>query len=147
MDDLLYVKLYLQENALILTKTRVPTVPWPNPWSHPMPTFSYSKETKCISVKFYADPCVPGSWPRAETEWKDKEFVIAAQCTEKVSVPNFNKFSRWAPDRRFVTPVWTHHTNTWDANHMHTMGIETKPQLADPEQGYPTRFLWELEEV
>ncbi len=43
----------------------------------------YSKETKCISVKFYADPCVPGSWPRAETEWKDTEFVIQHNVLRK----------------------------------------------------------------
>ncbi|KJA24267.1 hypothetical protein HYPSUDRAFT_86223 [Hypholoma sublateritium FD-334 SS-4] len=69
-------------NALVYTKTRAPTVPWPNPWSHPMPTFSYSEQRKSISVKFYADPCVSGRWPRAEKEWREKVFVVAAQCAE-----------------------------------------------------------------
>lgn len=110
-----------------------------------MPTFSYSEATKCISVKFYADPCISGRWPRAEIEWKEKEFVVAAQCADNVNISDFKKFSRWAPTQRFV--VWTDRRQQWDANKPGTLGIEEKPQLTDPEQAYPTRFRWELEEV
>ena len=136
----------MPENALILAKNRAPTVPWPNPWSHPMPTFSYSEATHCISVKFYVDPCVSGRWPRAEREWKEKEFFVAAQCTKDVWTPSFDKVSRWAPTQRFV--MWQHHNNLWIANSTTTMGIEEMPQPTGIKQrGYLNRFRWELEEV
>ena len=109
-----------------------------------MPTFSFSKETKCISVKFYADPCIPGRWPRADVEWKEKEFVVAAECAQNVSIPDFKKVSRWAPTQRFV--VWTHLQFLWRAKES-GLGVEEKPQLTDTKQEYPRRFRWELEEV
>lgn len=143
----LVIELFTQGNALILAKTRAPTVPWPNPWSHPLPTFTYSEETKCISVNFYAHPYVSGRWPRTEKEWKEKEFLVAAQCTENVKVPSFDKVLRWAPSPRFVERQWTKNSEQWKANDTRTLGVEEKPQSTEPEQGYPTRLRWELEEV
>ena len=127
-----------------MSKTRTPTVPWPNPWSHPLPTFYYSVETKCISVKFYVDPLISGQWPRGEREW-NKAFLVASHCTEPVKICSFNEISRWAPNSRFIR--WTGRSFQWNKNHPGTLGVEESPLIVDSENGYPTRFKWEIEQV
>jgi len=78
-------------NVLITTLSRQRTEPWPNPWSHPLPTFSYSEESKMITVKFYIDPVVSDHWPRAESKWREKTFALAARSVVGTVIPAFKK--------------------------------------------------------
>ncbi|KAF8815220.1 hypothetical protein BYT27DRAFT_7249306 [Phlegmacium glaucopus] len=93
-------------NALITTLDRQRTEPYPNPWSHPLPTFSYSAKSKMITIKFYADPVVSNSWPRAESEWRDKEFALAARSVVGTIIPSFQEIARWAPVSAQSTIRW-----------------------------------------
>ncbi|KAF8970579.1 hypothetical protein BDZ97DRAFT_51308 [Flammula alnicola] len=131
-------------HTLILAHDRPQTFPSPNPWSHPAPTFSYSKETKIMTAKFYADPLISDQWPRPEKEWKDKEFVIAARAPTQVKIHLFNEISRWAPNSRLIR--WTCRAgDLWPANEWNNLGVVEKAdimKLNDTE-----RMKWEIEQV
>jgi hypothetical protein len=136
--------LNLSGNTLVIAHNRPPTLPWPNPWSHLLPTFSYSKETKIIAVTFYADPSISGQWPRPEEEWKDKEYVVAARPTTVVQVPRFNEIARWVLNSRFVR--WTSRGgDKWEANAWNGMGVEEYTRIEG--LGDTERIQWELEQV
>ncbi|KAF8968719.1 hypothetical protein BDZ97DRAFT_1797665 [Flammula alnicola] len=134
----------VMSHTLILAHNRPPTFPSPNPWSHPAPTFSYSKETKIMTAKFYADPLISDQWPRPEKEWKDKEFVITARAPTQVKIHLFNEISRWAPNSRLIR--WTCRAgDVWPANEWNNLGVVEKAdimKLNDTE-----RMKWEIEQV
>lgn len=128
-------------NALVIAHNRSPTLPWPNPWSHLLPTFSYSKETKIITVTFYSDPSVSKQWPRPDKEWKGKEFVIAARSTSDVRVPHLNEIARWALNPRFMR--WTARAgDKWGANEWNNLGVEDFAESGDTD-----RIRWEIEQA
>ncbi|KAF8968720.1 hypothetical protein BDZ97DRAFT_325778 [Flammula alnicola] len=134
----------VMSHTLILAHDRPPTFPSPNPWFHPAPTFSYSKETKIITVKFYADPLISDQWPRPEKEWKDREFVIAARAPTPVKIHHFNEISRWAPNSRLIR--WTGRTgDTWQANEWNNLGVVEKADITKLED--TERMKWEIEQV
>ncbi|PPQ97840.1 hypothetical protein CVT26_012936 [Gymnopilus dilepis] len=122
--------------------------PWPNPWSHSLPTFAYSPSDKTISVKFHADPMISNKWPRPESEWKApyKTFFVSARPPSVTKIYSFNDISRWAPDGKFIS--WTHHAgDTWGANQWNGLGVvDEKDVLSSAETDF-MRIRWELEQV
>lgn len=132
-------------NALIMTFNRQRTEPWPNPWSHPLPTFSYSEESKMITIKFYADPVVSNDWPRAESEWREKEFALAARSVVGTIIPSFQEIARWAPDSVKSTIRWADSdavgferpAHQWD-----NLGVEEIGENMDQN-----RMQWEIERL
>jgi len=132
--------------TLIVSQNRPPTVPWPNPWSHPLPTFVYSSQTKTISVKFHIDPVISNQWPRPESEWKDpyKRFVVSARPPSEEIIHQFKEISRWAPNARFV--AWTLRAGEkWGANDQHALGVVEEKVIV--ETGETDRMRWEIEQV
>ena len=130
------------DNAVIITHDRQRTEPWPNPWSHPLPTFSYSVESKLISVKFYADPLVSDDWPRPESEWKDKEFVLAASAPVPTQIRGFRVIAKWAPASAKSTRRWT--TRVGHRCHDQTnLAVEEKLKNIIPRDF--NRMKWEIE--
>ncbi|KAF8903309.1 hypothetical protein CPB84DRAFT_1678168, partial [Gymnopilus junonius] len=132
--------------TLIISQSRPPTVPWPNPWSHPLPTFTYSPQSKTISVKFHIDPIASDQWPRAETEWKEphKHFIVSARPLADVRIHQFNEVSRWAPSGRFI--AWTHHAgHVWNRNHEHALGVVEEKDILESNE--MDRIRWVIEQV
>ena len=129
-------------STLIASHERPPTFPWPNPWSHKLATFSYSKETRMISVKLYADPLISNQWPRPDHEWKDKELIIAARPPTATRIRRADEISRWAPNLNLIR--WTNRTNSLKANAWEAVGVEEKAEMMKLED--VNRIKWEIEQ-
>jgi hypothetical protein len=96
-------------------------------------------ESKLISVKFYADPSVSDDWPRAESEWKDKEFVLAASSPVPTEVRGFRVIAKWAPAYAKSTSHWT--TRAGHRGDQKTnLAVEEKPKSIIPQY-----LKWEIE--
>jgi DDB1- and CUL4-associated factor 11 len=54
------------------------TLPFPNPYSHPMPRFAYDPSTGHIHVRFSCDPSYapPNSPP--SLKWKEREYLVTS---------------------------------------------------------------------
>jgi len=123
---------YLVGNALILAHHRPPTLPWPNPWSHDLPQFTYCCYTETIAVKFHCDPSVDIFWPRPESEWKDKEFIVVSKPKARVSVLGFASIARWAQCTTLASR-WTDRTQDWwSGNSPDGVAVEERGDY-DPE--------------
>jgi len=132
------------ENALIVAHRRPPTQPWPNPWSHDLPDFTYCRETQTIAVKFYCDPSASVFWPRPESEWRDKEFIVVSRPKAAVSVLGFESVSRWALSTTCAFR-WTERVgDKWSENGHHGVAVEEKGSY-DPKD--VQRMEWIIEGV
>ncbi|KAF9024114.1 hypothetical protein BDZ89DRAFT_989442 [Hymenopellis radicata] len=69
----------IEDDRLVLRHRRPVSLPFPNPYSHPLPKFSYNKETAEIHVEFSCDPTYP---PRASARisgsWKGQTYLLAS---------------------------------------------------------------------
>ncbi len=72
------ISLFL-DDRLVLRHRRPVSLPFPNSYSHPLPKFSYNKETAELHVEFSCDPTYP---PRASVRssgsWKAKAYLLAS---------------------------------------------------------------------
>jgi len=71
----------VEDDRLVLRHRRPVSHPFPNPYSHPLPRFSYNPETRHIAVTFSADPSYPtsGSDRAAITStWKEKVYLLTS---------------------------------------------------------------------
>lgn len=135
-------------NVLITTLSRQRTEPWPNPWSHPLPTFSYSEESKMITVKFYIDPVVSDHWPRAESKWREKTFALAARSVVGTVIPSFQEIASWAPDSAKSTIRWADSDSVGYERHAHAwdnLGVEEIGE--NMERDDLLRMQWEIERL
>lgn len=68
------------DERLVLRHRRPVSHPFPNPYSHPLPRFSYDGATQLITVTFAFDPTYPttASPDTARSTWKDKMYVLTA---------------------------------------------------------------------
>jgi hypothetical protein len=129
--------------TVILTNDRQRTEPWPNPWSHPLPTFLYSKESKSITVTFHSDPLISYKWSRPESEWKGKQFILAARTMGSPRGLNFEEVARWAPENSQSTGKWNSYSGRFEANAWYNLGVEENgTNMADLR-----RMTWELESI
>lgn len=134
----------LPGNALILAGDRQHTeFEPPNPWAHPLPTFLYAEESKTISVKLYSDPLVSDLWPRPDSEWKDKEFVVAARSVTPTKGLDFQSISRWAPSTLSSSRKFKNTNKGFQAHALYNLGVEEKATSMED----PSRLAWELESV
>ncbi|KAI6160606.1 hypothetical protein EDD17DRAFT_1600181 [Pisolithus thermaeus] len=134
------LELDISGSSIILTGERQRMEPWPNPWSHPLPTFLYAAESKTITVKFYCDPLVSDKWPRPEREWKDKEFAVAATTVVSPQGLRFEEIARWAPVNALSTRKWSNHYVGFGPHNHCSVGVEEKA-------GDLYRMAWELEPI
>ncbi|KAF8921877.1 hypothetical protein CPB85DRAFT_1209376 [Mucidula mucida] len=69
----------IEDDRLVLRHRRPVSLPFPNSYSHPLPKFSYNKETAELHVEFSCDPTYP---PRASVRssgsWKAKAYLLAS---------------------------------------------------------------------
>ena len=64
---------------LVLRHRRPVSHPFPNPYSHPLPRFSYDQATRQIIVNFSYDPSFPTSGrEEAVSTWKDKAYLMTS---------------------------------------------------------------------
>ena len=94
-----------------------------------------------MTVKFHADPLVSNQWPRAESEWKNRNFAVAARSVLNTQVYSFQEIAKWAPDSVKSTIQWASHLGSiYPANDPYNVGIEEKGGDTD-------RMKWEVETV
>ncbi|KZP17050.1 hypothetical protein FIBSPDRAFT_894624 [Athelia psychrophila] len=78
-------------------RRRRPVSGRPNPWSHPLPEFSFVNSQ--IRVKFLSDPSLPGCtddlYP--DDSWATKKFVLAAHTEKGFHMHPISDFSPWIP--------------------------------------------------
>lgn len=69
-----------KDECLVLRHRRPVSYPFPNPYSHPLPRFTFKGETGEILVTFATDPTypVPPNKPDAPNEWKDKTYYLTS---------------------------------------------------------------------
>ena len=74
----------LADDCLVLRHRRPVLQPFPNSYSHPLPRFSYDRETKHISVTFATDPSYPAPKDVNKWEaWKEMSFLVTAVPSRK----------------------------------------------------------------
>lgn len=66
----------IEGERLVLRHRKPVSYPFPNSYSHPVPTFSYSPDTGEISVHFTCDPAYPSSGTGASDAWKIKSYIL-----------------------------------------------------------------------
>lgn len=84
------------DDVPVLRRCR-PVASRPNPWSRPLPEFSFVNEQ--IRVKFLSDPSLPACtddlYP--EDSWTTKNFVLAAHTEKDFHRHPITDFSPWIP--------------------------------------------------
>jgi len=70
----------VEDQRLVLRHRRPVSQPYPNAYSHPLPQFSYSKETKEITVSFSSDPTYPPTATDgvASSTWRRKSYILSS---------------------------------------------------------------------
>ncbi|KZP17025.1 hypothetical protein FIBSPDRAFT_37372 [Athelia psychrophila] len=78
-------------------RRRRPVSSLPNPWSHPLPEFSFVNSQ--IRVKFLSDPSLPGCTDDLYhgNSWATKNFVLAAHTQKDFHMHPISDFSPWIP--------------------------------------------------
>ncbi|KZP17047.1 hypothetical protein FIBSPDRAFT_37891 [Athelia psychrophila] len=84
------------DDVLVLRRQR-PVSSRPNPWSHPLPEFSFVNSQ--IRVKFLSDPALPSCtddlYPK--DSWATKDFVLARDTEKDFHMHPISDFSPWIP--------------------------------------------------
>ncbi|KZT74971.1 WD40 repeat-like protein [Daedalea quercina L-15889] len=74
----------LPDDRLVLRHRRPVLQPFPNSYSHPLPRFSYDRQTKNIIVTFASDPSYPPPAEQNKWEaWKEMTFLVTAVPARK----------------------------------------------------------------
>ncbi|KAH9835897.1 WD40-repeat-containing domain protein [Rhodofomes roseus] len=75
----------IPDDCLVLRHRRPVLQPFPNSYSHPLPRFSYDRQTKNIAVTFASDPSYPKPGPERKTweAWKEMTFLVTAVPARK----------------------------------------------------------------
>ncbi|KAJ6611484.1 WD40-repeat-containing domain protein [Mycena sp. CBHHK59/15] len=68
----------IQDDRLVVRHRRPISLPFPNAYSHPLPTFSYSPQTGEISVHFASDPSHPPPSANPSDAWKRKTYILTS---------------------------------------------------------------------
>jgi len=85
---------------------------------------------------------VSDDWPRPESEWKDKEFVLAASAPVPTQIRGFRVIAKWAPASAKSTRRWT--TRVGHRCHDQTnLAVEEKLKNIIPRDF--NRMKWEIE--
>ncbi|KAF7981045.1 hypothetical protein HWV62_35500 [Athelia sp. TMB] len=84
------------DNVPVLRRER-PASGHPNPWSHPLPEFSFVDQQ--IRVKFLSDPRLPSCTDEfyPDDSWATKNFVLAARTERDFHMHPISDFSPWIP--------------------------------------------------
>jgi hypothetical protein len=70
-------------DRLVLRHRRPISQPYPNEYSHPLPRFSYSRETQNINVSFQCDPAYPPPAVQTSSAWMRKSYILSSIPTPK----------------------------------------------------------------
>ncbi|EJU05856.1 hypothetical protein DACRYDRAFT_62552 [Dacryopinax primogenitus] len=73
----------VQDGALVLRHRRPYAPPFPNKYSHPLPTFSYDARTNIICATFacdpnYPNPLYPLTAESSSAAWRSRDYVLAS---------------------------------------------------------------------
>lgn len=73
------------DDRLVLRHRRPVLQPFPNNYSHPLPRFSYDRETRNITITFASDPSYPaaGSERNKWEVWREMSFLVTAVPARK----------------------------------------------------------------
>jgi len=67
-----------EDSRLVIRHHRPITHPFPNEFSHPLPRFSYDKETGFIRVAYASDPCFPAHNAPPSQLWKERDYLLTS---------------------------------------------------------------------
>lgn len=67
-----------QGDLIVLRHRRPVSQPYPNAYSHPLPQFSYSQETREIAVSFSCDPAYPSPGSAASSAWRRRRYILSS---------------------------------------------------------------------
>ncbi|KAF7986788.1 hypothetical protein HWV62_20402 [Athelia sp. TMB] len=88
----------------------------PNPWSHPLPEFSFINSQ--IRVRFLSDPSLPSCtddlYPK--DSWAKKNFLLAARSKKDFHMHPISDFSPWIPASakdNIPYDIKAHHLMDW----------------------------------
>ncbi|OAX38377.1 hypothetical protein K503DRAFT_800488 [Rhizopogon vinicolor AM-OR11-026] len=73
----------VEGDRLVLRHRRPISQPYPNEYSHPLPRFSYSRETQNITVSFQCDPAYPPPAVQMSSAWMRKTYILSGIPTPK----------------------------------------------------------------
>lgn len=104
-------RIYCLSDDVPVLRRRRPVASRPNPWSHPLPLFSF--ENSQIRVKFLSDPSLPSFtddlYPN--DSWATKEFVLAMRTQKDFCMHPISDFSPWIPPSMGVSLAYDNRAN------------------------------------
>ncbi|KAK2461517.1 hypothetical protein APHAL10511_005980 [Amanita phalloides] len=68
----------VENGRLVLRHRRPVSYPYPNSYSHPLPMFSFSKQTGEIAVTFESDPSYPYPSRQPSEAWRNKRYLLTS---------------------------------------------------------------------
>ena len=89
-----------------LLRHRYPVSAHPNPWSHPLPIFTY-KDSQ-IRVRFLNDPAMPicSEEIYPNEAWKSSNLVLTAHSKKPLHRHKIVDFTPWIPRNMIETVSW-----------------------------------------
>jgi hypothetical protein len=72
------VNLPTSDGRLVIRHRRPVAQPYPNPYSHPLPTWSYDQKTGEIIVNFTHDPSYPEPGSTKRDDWRTKTYLLTS---------------------------------------------------------------------
>ncbi|KAJ7837377.1 hypothetical protein B0H14DRAFT_3109751 [Mycena olivaceomarginata] len=74
-----------KDDRLVIRHRRPVSLPYPNAYSHPLPTFQYSAETGEITVHYTSDPSHPPPSAVSSDAWKKRTYILALQHRHRLA--------------------------------------------------------------
>jgi len=68
----------VEGDRIVLRHRRPVSQPYPNPYSHPLPQFSYNQETQEIAVSFTCDPTYPPPGSTSANAWQRRRYILSS---------------------------------------------------------------------
>jgi len=99
-----------------------------------------------ITIKFHVDPVISTHWPQVESEWKYKEFALAARSVAGTRVPSVQEIARWVPDSAKTTFQWVYNIG-FDIlpSALYNLAVKEIGKNMGPQD--LNRMQWEIEKV
>ncbi|KIY73512.1 hypothetical protein CYLTODRAFT_365541 [Cylindrobasidium torrendii FP15055 ss-10] len=92
----------VEDERLVLRHRRPVSEPYPNQYSHPLPNFSFHKDTAEIIVKYACDPSYPSTEQTSSETWRNTKYVLTSMPRRK--------------PKTFVDDATQFLTNTWSSS-------------------------------
>ena len=128
----------IQTDNVPLLRRRHPVSASPNPWSHPLPIFTY--EESQIRVHFLSDPAMPicseDIYPNEA--WISDDLVLTAHSEKPLHRHKITDFASWIPRNMMETIFWAYDKRSAPDDKDRKVLVEEKPTMNG------TKILWDI---